>query len=260
MAAILNNGNGGVAFVVRDDFIPPASTLITTPAQAAQMFNFDYSPMDNYSEISQVTPITFTFPAGTTLRGLFLGNVNFTSARIALYSDVAGLVRIGNFINIIIERDNQDNLYKHWVIFDSQQQTTPIRRIIITPQMYVFNTTVTQIGALVFARIFHVLPRRPRQGLSNTAEPSYIQTGVRAFSVGSPRISSRMNFRLTTSQREAFDRFLFTSAGKLMVVIEDDLFEENEGRQYVYFARRQGRARVTRGEALEVGIEIVGVV
>ena len=44
------------------------------------------------------------------------------------------------------------------------------------------------------------------------------------------------------------------------MVIEDDLYDENEGREHVYFARRQRRSRIIRGEALEVEIEIVGVV
>ena len=101
MAAILNNGDGGVAFIISDDFVIPDATLITTPAQATNMFNFDYSPMDNYSEIAQITSLAFTFTSGVMLHGLFLGNVNFSSARIALYTDTAGTMKAGEFIDVI---------------------------------------------------------------------------------------------------------------------------------------------------------------
>ena len=252
---------GGVAIVLRDDFIIGGVHAGIDPSQAVNMFTYDYSPMDNYSSFTTtVTAGTYTFQANTNLQGLFLGNVNFTRVIIDVYSDTGGNIRAVNQIVADIQQDSRDGLYKFWTMFTGDTQGIPVRRIQITPQNFAFSSSRTRIGALVFVKTFQILPRRPRQGLTESAQADYIRTGIREFPTGSPKISAQMSFRDNYSKLNMYNDFIRNSAGKLLIVIEHLLHDAVEDRQYGYFARRTPRVRLMRGESVNVSFDFVGEV
>ena len=253
---------GGVGFIMQRDFQKPTAVSFPSTIQNPNMTAYDYSPMDNYSESSRaLSPVTFDFPANISLQGMFLGNVNFSSASIDVRSATDASSRIGANVVTDITVDPRDGLYKLWIVFSVSQRASTIRRIVVTPMRNAFASTVTRIGTAVFAKRIQVLSQRPRQGLSETVEPEYIRTGRFSYPTGSPKISARMSFRGSYENQAEYNNFLRDSAGELLVVIESRLHGSVvEEQQYAYFARRRQRAPTVRGVAFEMSLELVGEV